>query len=157
MTMSVRLAETGFAAESELAAFCSTLEDDGAVVSFVGIARRETLSGEPVERLFLEAHPRLTLPSIEAIGEAAHARFELSALHIVHRFGAIMPGEPIVFVAAASVHRRPAFEAADYMMDRLKSDALFWKREDSPSGSKWIEPRDDDRSALERWRGPCPE
>ena len=78
-------------------------------------------------------------------------------LRIVHRSGAVAPGETIVFVAAAAVHRRAAFEAADYMMDRLKTDAIFWKREDGPGGSRWIEPGEDDYKARERWSGTCPE
>ncbi|HET9429388.1 MAG TPA: molybdenum cofactor biosynthesis protein MoaE, partial [Allosphingosinicella sp.] len=80
-----------------------------------------------------------------------------SRLRIVHRFGTLLPGEPIVFVAAASAHRRAAFEAADYVMDRLKTDALFWKREDTASGNRWIEPRDDDHVARQRWSEMCPE
>jgi molybdopterin synthase catalytic subunit len=155
--MSVRLADAAFAPEAELAAFTAGLDGEGAVVSFVGIARGQSTDGERLERLVLEHHPRLTLRSIEEIGDAARARFAISALRIVHRYGAIAPGEAIVFVAAAAAHRRPAFEAADYLMDRLKTDALFWKREETQGGSRWIEPRDDDYAAREKWSGPCPE
>ena len=149
--MSARLADEPFAADCELAEFASRLDGEGAVVSFVGIARCRTSAGEKVERLVLDHHPRLTLRSLKEIGEAARQRFGISSLRIVHRCGVIAPGETIVFVAAASAHRRAAFEAADYMMDRLKTDALFWKREDTQSGSRWIEPRDDDYAARERW------
>lgn len=155
--MSVRLADEVFAAERELAEFTASLAGDGAVVSFLGLARPSAATGEPVTRLFLDHHPRLTLRSMEEIAEAARARFDLSALRIVHRRGAVAPGETIVFVAAAAAHRRAAFEAADYMMDRLKTDAVFWKREDGPTGSRWIEPGEDDYRALERWSRTCPE
>lgn len=155
--MTVRLADEPFAAEQELAEFTACLSGEGAVVSFLGIARSRSSEGERVERLVLDSHPGLTRRSMEAIAAAARARFDISALRIVHRCGAIAPGEPIVFVAAASGHRRAAFEAADYLMDRLKTDAVFWKREDGASGSRWIEPREDDYAARDRWSDSCPE
>ena len=155
--MSVHLTEEPFAADRELAQFTSCLVGEGAVVTFVGIARSGSRNGEKVDRLVLDHHPRLTLRSLETIGQDARERFDISALRIVHRRGAIAPGEAIVFVAAAAVHRRAAFEAADYMMDRLKTDAVFWKREDTAQGSRWIEPREDDYAARERWSETCPE
>ena len=155
--MQARLADESFAADRELAEFTARLDGAGAVVSFVGIARDRSAGGEKVERLILEAHPRMTLRSLNEIGAAAIERFAISQLRIVHRHGAVMPGEAIVFVAAAAVHRRAAFDAADYMMDRLKTDALFWKREDRADGSHWIEPREDDHEARERWNEPCQE
>ncbi|HYE28486.1 MAG TPA: molybdenum cofactor biosynthesis protein MoaE [Allosphingosinicella sp.] len=156
--MSVRLADGPFAAERELAEFTARLAGEGAVVSFLGIARDRTPDGEEVERVVLDHHPRLTLRSLDEIAAAARERFGLSSLRIVHRRGAVAPGETIVFVAAAATHRRAAFDAADYVMDRLKTDAVFWKREDTAAGSRWIEPRDDDYSARERWSdASCPE
>jgi molybdopterin synthase catalytic subunit len=156
--MNVRLAEEPFAAETELAQFTASLAGEGAVASFLGIARARTQDGEEVERLVLEHHPSLTLRSLNEIAAAARARFDLSSLRIVHRSGAVAPGETIVFVAAAAMHRRAAFEAADYVMDRLKTDAVFWKREETAAGSRWIEPREDDHSARRRWsETPCPE
>ena len=149
--MSVRLADQPFAADRELAEFTAGLDGDGAIVSFVGLARSRSSAGEAVDRLILDHHPRLTLRSLEGIAAAARKRFDISALRIVHRHGSIAPGEAIVFVAAASAHRRAAFEAADYLMDRLKTEAVFWKREEGPGGSHWIEPRQEDYSALERW------
>ena len=156
--MSVRLADQPFAADRELADFTAGLAGEGAVVSFLGIARDRAADGEEVERLVLDFHPRLTLGSLEAIAAAARERFGISSLRIVHRHGVVAPGETIVFVAAAAVHRRAAFEAADYMMDRLKTEAVFWKREERPGSSHWIEPREEDYSARERWDDtPCPE
>jgi molybdopterin synthase catalytic subunit len=156
--MSVRLADQPFAAECELADFTADLSGEGAVVSFLGIARGRTSDGEQVARLVLDHHPRLTLRSLQEIAAAALGRFDISSFRIVHRRGAVAPGEAIVFVAAASVHRRAAFEAADYAMDRLKTDAVFWKREETANGSRWIEPRDEDYSDRQRWsETPCPE
>ncbi|HEX8621501.1 MAG TPA: molybdenum cofactor biosynthesis protein MoaE [Allosphingosinicella sp.] len=156
--MSVRLADAPFAAERELADFTAGLAGEGAVVSFLGIARPRTADGAGVERLVLDHHPQLTLRSLEEIAAAARDRFAIASLRIVHRVGTVAPGETIVFVAAAAEHRRAAFEAVDHMMDRLKTDAVFWKREDGPGGSHWIEPREDDYSARERWNErPCPE
>lgn len=155
--MTVRLADAPFVADRELAEFTDGLAGEGAVVSFTGIARSCSSGGDRVERLVLDSHPRLTLRSMEDIAAAARRRFDISALRIVHRHGEIAPGEAIVFVATASAHRRAAFEAADYLMDRLKTDAVFWKREDGEGGSRWIEPREDDYAARERWSDSCPE
>jgi len=156
--MSVRLADEPIVAERELAEFVGGLSGEGAVASFLGLARDRTADGERVERLFLDHHPRLTLRSMEEIAAAALERFGISSLRIVHRRGAVASGEAIVLVAAAAVHRRAAFEAVDYMMDRLKTDSVFWKREEGPGGPHWIEPRDEDYSAAERWSGrSCPE
>lgn len=156
--MSVRLADEPFAAEREIAELMAGLAGEGAVVSFLGIARARASNGEKVERLVLDFHPRLTLRSLEEIAAAARERFDISSLRIVHRRGIVAPGETIVFVAAAAAHRRAAFEAADYVMDRLKTDAVFWKREDTRGGSHWIEPRDEDYSARLRWSDTsCPE
>jgi molybdopterin synthase catalytic subunit len=155
--MAVRLAPDPILAERELAAFLAELDGEGAVVSFVGRARPRS-GDEAVERLMLDHHPGLTLRSLEAIEAAAFERFAVSSLAIVHRCGEVAPGDSIVFVAAAAEHRRAAFEAADCMMDRLKTDAVFWKREDRPTGSHWIEPRAEDHRARRRWdETPCPE
>ena len=148
-----RLAFEPFDPAEELRAFTSGLGGDGAVVSFTGIARDTTKDGAPVTGLFLDHHPRLTQSSIEAIAADATARFGVSAVRVVHRCGAIAPGEPIVFAAAAAQHRRAAFDAVDYLMDRLKTDAMFWKREDGESGAVWIEPTEADEAARARWDG----
>jgi molybdopterin synthase catalytic subunit len=156
--MSVRLADSPFAADRELAEFAAGLTGEGAVVSFLGIARPRACDGAEVERLVLDHHPSLTLRSLNEIADSARERFTLASLRIVHRCGAVAPGETIVFVAAAAAHRRAAFEGADYMMDRLKTDAVFWKREETARGSRWIEPREKDYSDRERWSDrPCPE
>lgn len=151
MTFTALLTETSLVPEQELAAFTGRLRTAGAVVSFTGLARPQTRVGRPVRALFLEHHPRLTVRSLEVIARETAARFDLEALRIVHRCGTIRPGEPIVFVTAASAHRRASFEAADHAMDRLKSEAVFWKREDYDEGSAWIEPTEADARDLARW------
>ena len=99
----------------------------------------------------LEHHPALTLQSLEDTAVEAAARFDVSHVRVVHRCGDIAAGEPIVFAGAAALHRRAAFEAVDYLMDRLKTEAVFWKREVGEGGSQWIEPTDADYSDRERW------
>ena len=134
-----------------LTAFSAGRRDAGAVVSFTGLARQAT-GGQAVAILELDAYPGFTEPAIEAMETEARARFEVHDLLIVHRHGRIAPGEAIVFVAAAAEHRREAFQAADYLMDRLKTEAPFWKKESGPAGERWIEPRDRDYEDIQRWR-----
>lgn len=157
MQLATRLAHRAFDPAGELAGFMASLEDEGAVASFVGVARRTGADGKPIDRLFLDHHPRLTERSLDEIGRAAAERFRLGSVLVIHRCGEILPGEPIVLVAAASRHRRAAFQAADYLMDRLKTEAVFWKREDGLDGSRWIEPTDADHRDRTRWSEQCPE
>jgi molybdopterin synthase catalytic subunit len=131
-----------------LSTFCQGREETGAVISFTGIARG---GAGAVTRLELEAYPGFTDAEIERMAEAARTRFSLHDVLIVHRVGEIAPGEAIVFVATAAAHRRAAFEAADQLMDYLKSRAPFWKREHGPEGARWIEPTEQDRKDAERW------
>ncbi|HWH21556.1 MAG TPA: molybdenum cofactor biosynthesis protein MoaE [Solirubrobacterales bacterium] len=131
-----------------LAAFSSGRAETGAVVTFTGIARA---AKGAVERLELEAYPGFTDAEIARMAEAAKARFALDDVLVVHRHGPIAPGEAIVFVATAASHRRAAFEAADQLMDYLKSRAPFWKKEHGPGGARWVEPTETDLRDAERW------
>jgi molybdopterin synthase catalytic subunit len=149
---SVRLEHEQLDPERELRQLISSSPGAGAVVSFVGMARSQGDQGA-IEALVLEHHPVLTRQSMSAIANEALERFKVRHVSVVHRCGAIAPGEPIVFAGAASEHRRPAFEAADFLMDRLKTDAVFWKREEGPEGRRWIEPTVADYEARERWEG----
>jgi molybdopterin synthase catalytic subunit len=146
-----RLEPASFDPAAELRALTRRAKGAGAVVSFVGIARDTDLNGNRVDMLILEHHPTMTLKSLEEITSNALARFDITQVHIVHRFGEILPGEPIVFAGVASPHRRAAFDAADYLMDRLKTEAVFWKRERVGGGSCWIEPTEGDYAARGRW------
>lgn len=154
MKIEARLAHAPFQPERELAGFAA--EGAGAVVSFTGLARGETRDGAKVDGLYLDHHPRLTERSLRDIAASA-ARFDVAAVRIVHRCGAIAPGEAIVFVAAAGRHRRAAFDAVDCLMDQLKTDAVFWKREDGVDGARWIEPTEGDRADRARWSQSCPD
>ena len=131
-----------------LTQFCAGRSKTGAVVSFTGLAR----GGEgAVERLELEAYPGFTEAEIGRFAATARARFDLHDLMIIHRIGEIAPGEAIVFVATAAAHRRAAFQAADHLMDYLKSRAPFWKKEHGPDGARWIEPTEQDMADAKRW------
>jgi molybdopterin synthase catalytic subunit len=147
----VRLVHGTFRPDEELACFIAGLDGDGAVVSFTGLARPADAEGHEVTGLFLDSYAGMTEASLEDIARDALARFPVSAVRVVHRCGRIGPGEAIVFAAAAAPHRRAAFEAADYLMDRLKTDAALWKREDGAGGGKWIEPSAADRADRDRW------
>lgn len=129
-----------------------TVESKGAggIVSFSGLVRDTASSGE-VTSLHLQAYSPMTETGIAGAVEAACARWPLIAVRIIHRTGDMAPGEPIVFVATASAHRRAAFEAADFLMDYLKTKAVFWKKEVTPAGAHWIEPRPEDYTDSARW------
>jgi molybdopterin synthase catalytic subunit len=146
----VRLQAEPFDPGVLLGEFCAGRSESGAVVSFTGIARAE--QGD-VSRLELDAYPGFTDAEIERIATAATERFSLHDVLIVHRTGEIAPGEAIVFVATAARHRREAFEAADHLMDYLKSRAPFWKKEHGPAGARWVEPTARDLADARRWDG----
>lgn len=148
----IRVQTKPFDPAAELALLLAEAPGAGAVVSFVGLVRDVT-GDEAVSALELEHYPGFTLRTVEAIGRDACARFDLAGLNIVHRYGRLAPAEPIVFAAAAAAHRRAAFDAVDYLMDRLKTEAPFWKREHGTHGSGWIEPRPSDIADRQRWDG----
>lgn len=151
MTIYVRLEENRLDPREELGALIDQAAGDGAIVSFVGIVRRPSDDIDQLEKLVLEHHPTLTRQSLDDIAVAAAQRFGVSQVRVVHRCGEMRPGEPIVFAGAASPHRRAAFEAADYLMDRLKTEAVLWKREEGAGGTKWIEPTEADYRERGRW------
>jgi len=125
----------------------------GGVVTFTGLVRPESKSGA-VSSLFLQAYSPMTENGIQAAIDAAQKRWPLTAVKVAHRIGEMVPGDTIVFVGAASAHRRAAFEAADFLMDYLKTEAVFWKRETTPAGTNWIEPRAQDYGDAQRWQDP---
>lgn len=148
--ISVSLADSPFDADKAAAAFRQGVETAGAIVSFLGQVSAEA-DRDPVEALFLDHMPNATLASIEKIAAAAEQRWPLLKGQIIHRVGEVKTGQPIVFVACAARHRRDAFEAADYLMDFLKSDVLLWKKEMRADGERWIEPRKQDYDDKNRW------
>ncbi|MFO1013046.1 MAG: molybdenum cofactor biosynthesis protein MoaE [Caulobacteraceae bacterium] len=150
----IRLTDQPFEAGAELTQFCEGRTETGAVASFTGLCRGEAGQATALE---LEAYPGFTDAEIERFAEAAKERFSLQDYVIVHRTGEIRPGEPVVFVACASSHRREAFEACDHLMDYLKSRAPFWKKEHGPDGARWVEPTARDISDAARWDEPFEE
>jgi molybdopterin synthase catalytic subunit len=144
----VRLITDSFDPCAELATFAAAHPEAGGVVSFTGQVR----AGEGVEALELRHYAPLTLPGMKALAVAALARWPLSGLLAIHRIGEMRPGEAIVLVATAAPHRRAAFAAADFLMDHLKSESWFWKRELRGGTWHWIEPREEDLADLERWK-----
>ena len=135
----------------ELAELTEAARGDGALVTFVGLARPESRDGSAVDAVVLDHHPTLTRQSLEDIAVACAERFDVSHVRVVHRCGTVPAGEPIVFAGASSIHRRAAFDAADYLMDQLKTEAVFWKREVGDDGAQWIEPTEADLADRDRW------
>lgn len=125
-------------------------EDAGAVVSFTGVVRGES-HGEKLISMTLEHFPGMTERELERIAVEARSRWSLSGVSVVHRVGELKPGERIVLVVTAAAHRHAAFEAAEFLMDYLKTRAPFWKREKRASGEYWVEARASDDDAAARW------
>lgn len=121
----------------------------GAIVTFLGQVRSEN---NAVQILTLEHYPGFTDRAVVNIAKEAIIRWPINYLTIVHRVGDMQPEDPIVFVAVAAAHRRPAFEATDFLMDYLKSEAPFWKKETSNGGEYWVEPTKRDYDDKQRWR-----
>ncbi|WP_235042451.1 molybdopterin synthase catalytic subunit MoaE [Halomonas profundi] len=124
--------------------------DIGAVVSFTGLVRDFNETPD-VTGLTLEHYPGMTERTLEAIGEQAGQRWALNAVRIIHRVGHMQPGDAIVRVLVASAHRREAFEACDFIMDYLKTQAPFWKKEHSAQGEYWVAERHSDQQDVARW------
>jgi molybdopterin synthase catalytic subunit len=146
--VSARVQRDDFDLGAELVALSAGRTDIGALVSFTGLVRDVTGSLQSME---LEHYPGMTEKALEAIEAEARARWPLSACLIIHRYGPLAPGEQIMMVATASAHRGAAFAAAEFLMDYLKSRAPFWKKETSGGESAWVDAREDDEAALQRW------
>ncbi|MBT8145276.1 MAG: molybdopterin synthase catalytic subunit MoaE [Gammaproteobacteria bacterium] len=126
----------------------------GAICTFSGMVRefQQNVETDPVEELFLEHYPGMTEKCLAEIVDQAFDRWPLAGCRVIHRVGALKPGDQIVLVATASEHRQAAFESAQFIMDYLKTKAPFWKRQTGSSGSEWVEHRDSDEQAAERWQ-----
>ena len=148
--VTIRVQEADFDIAREIAALTRGRTDIGAVVTFSGICRG-TEGDEAIAALTLEHYPGMAETEIARHAEEAVSRWPLTGLTVVHRVGRIAPGENIVLVLAASRHRQAAFEAAEFLMDYLKASAPFWKREEKPTGTDWVDARQDDDAAAARW------
>lgn len=141
--MEIRITSAHFDPQAEAAAFAAGRSEMGALVTFVGLCRNHH-DGRAVDELFLDHYPGFTESEIRRICEETARRFTCPDLLVIHRVGRVVPGQPIVLVAALSQHRENAFEAVRVLMDYLKTDAPLWKRETGPDGVRWIEPRAED-------------
>ncbi|CFQ38877.1 molybdopterin guanine dinucleotide biosynthesis protein MoaE [Yersinia bercovieri] len=128
----------------------SQCDEDGAVVTFTGKVRNHNL-GESVSALTLEHYPGMTERALAEIITEARSRWALQRVAVIHRVGPLFPGDEIVFVGVTSAHRGMAFDAAEFIMDYLKTRAPFWKREATAQGERWVESRDSDHAAAKRW------
>lgn len=146
--MSVRVAPEPFDPGAELTAFTARVTGAGAVVSFTGVVREVTGGLSAME---IEHYPGMTERAITAMVEEARTRFALIDAMVIHRYGRLEIGEPIMMVATASGHRGEAFAAADFLMDWLKSRAPFWKKEITASGTGWVAAKEEDEAQLRRW------
>lgn len=147
--MSARVQEAAFDAGAELNGFTAGCAGAGAVVSFTGIVR--DLAKAPLERMVIEHYPGMTERALGRIEAEARSRWALSDCLIIHRHGALAPGEVIMMVVTAAPHRADAFQAAEFLMDYLKSRAPFWKKEIGADGAVWVPGKAEDEDALSRW------
>jgi len=154
MPIKIRLQREDFDAAAEAAALTHGRTDVGALVTFTGICRGAE-SAEPIAALTLEHYPGMAEAEIARHVEEANARWPLLGVTVIHRHGRIAPGENIVLVVTASSHREAAFAAAEFLMDYLKTRAPFWKQVESKAGTAWVEAKDADDAAAERWAKPA--
>jgi molybdopterin synthase catalytic subunit len=147
----VEIRHEDFDLSAEVAALRAGDGGTGAVVSFIGTVRDREGALAGISALELEHYPGMTEASIEAMIDDAFRRFDIRAARVVHRVGVLLPLEQIVLVAVASAHRGQAFQACEFLMDYLKTQAPFWKKETRPEGACWVDARVSDDDALKRW------
>jgi molybdopterin synthase catalytic subunit len=146
----VRIQTEDFDLSTEVAQLRAQDRRVGAVCSFVGTVRDRN-DGQDVSTLELEHYPGMTEKSIEAMIDQAFERFDLYGARVIHRVGLLHPLDQIVFVAVTSAHRGESFKACEFLMDYLKTQAPFWKKEQTPEGARWVDARVSDDAALARW------
>lgn len=148
--MTVKVQTQDFDAGLEISQLRNARKDTGAVVSFIGQVR-DVNDGDNVSQLTLEHYPGMTEKALEAILSQAKSRWDIFDAIVIHRVGTLQPTEQIVLVAVSSAHRGEAFKACEFIMDYLKTEAPFWKKEVTQSGERWIEAKHTDDEARERW------
>jgi len=155
----VSVQQADFDIGAEIAALSTGDVAAGAVASFVGLVRADELTAQElgagdaaaVLSMTLEYYPGMTESALEEIVAQAKARWRLRRVRVIHRVGRLLPGERIVFVGVSSAHRADAFAACEFIMDYLKTRAPFWKKEETPHGSRWVDARETDDAAAARW------
>lgn len=148
--MSVSVQQEDFDCGAEVRALTAGRLQVGAVATFTGLVR-DINDGSGVHAMTLEHYPGMTENALEEIVGQARGRWDIDGVRVIHRYGRLLPGDQIVFVAVTSAHRGEAFAACEFIMDFLKTRAPFWKREETPQGARWVDARDADDSAAERW------
>jgi molybdopterin synthase catalytic subunit len=147
--MTVRVQTASFDPGAELNAFLAASHGAGAAATFTGVVRSK--ADDPITTLTLECYPELAINQLTAIVIEATQRLGLLAATVIHRYGTLGPGEPIVQVMTLAPHREAAFQGAEFLMDYLKTDAPFWKQETGPKGTHWVEAKAEDDKAKARW------
>ncbi|MES2423029.1 MAG: molybdenum cofactor biosynthesis protein MoaE [Pseudomonadota bacterium] len=150
MAERVTIQTEDFDLSHEIAALRAGDKRVGAVCSFIGTVRDRN-DGSTVKTMELEHYPGMTERSIEAMIDAAHQRFDIFGARVIHRVGLLQPLDQVVMVAVTSAHRGESYKACEFLMDYLKTQAPFWKKEDTPEGARWVDARVSDDAALKRW------
>lgn len=150
--LTIRVQSQDFDVSTELAKLRTASKQIGGLASFVGVVR-DSNEGSAVASLELEHYPGMTEKSIAAIVDEAVTRWQLLGVTVIHRIGKLAPGDQIVFVASSCQHRGSAFAACEFIMDYLKTQAPFWKKELTPQGERWVDSRSADLDAARRWQG----
>jgi molybdopterin synthase catalytic subunit len=151
--MTVRIQTADFDAGVEIAALRRGNSKVGAVASFIGVCR-DANDGDAVSKMTLEHYPGMTEKALEKIIAEAKGRWKVMDVLVVHRVGELKPTDQIVLVVVTGAHRADAFAACEFIMDYLKTQAPFWKKEQTPQGSRWVEARTSDDAAAQRWEPP---
>ena len=150
MTVTIRIEQADFSIQQEIDSLCRQSANIGAVATFSGLVR-DTQDGQVIKALFLEHYPGMTEKSLQKILQEAQQRWPLGAVTVIHRIGELKPGDQIVFVGVTSSHRAAAFAACEFIMDYLKTRAPFWKKCLLGQSEHWVEAKDSDHKASERW------
>lgn len=150
MTARVAIQPEDFDVAAEISALRAQDKRVGAVCSFIGTVR-DSNDGSPVSTMELEHYPGMTEKSIEAMIDEAFKRFDIYAARVIHRVGLLQPLDQIVLVLVTSAHRGESFQACEFLMDYLKTQAPFWKKEQTPEGARWVDARVSDDKALAKW------
>ena len=148
--MPVRIQTEDFDVGAEIAALRRGNPTIGAIASFIGLVR-DANEGERVTEMTLEHYPGMTEKALEKIVAEARSRWDIYDALVIHRVGTLKPGDQIVLVVVTGSHRGEAFDACEFLMDYLKTRAPFWKKERTPDGARWVEARDSDDAAADRW------
>ncbi len=149
--MPIRVQEADFDAGAEIARMRINSPDIGAVAAFVGQVR-DLNEGDAISAMTLEHYPGMTEKALTAIVEQARARWDIVDALVIHRVGTLAPRDQIVLVVVTGAHRHAAFAACEFIMDYLKTEAPFWKKEATPAGTRWVEARASDDAARQRWQ-----